>query len=86
MFKVTGVYKKFLLEYAIQDLQGDDILGKFLEYESQMVSPKECQSYKVKKVVRSKGKGTSKEFLILGEGYPDKFQTWILAKDLKLYW
>ena len=78
------IYKKPLPEYAIQDLQGDGILGKFLEYKFQAVSPKEGQSYKVKKVVRNKGKGASKECLISWEGYLDKFQTWILAKELKL--
>ena len=85
VFKVVKVYKKALPEYRLQDLMGEDILGKFLERELQPVHPQEKQSYKVKQIIRSKGKGSSKEHLVVWEGYPDKFQTWIPAKDLKQY-
>ena len=85
VFKITRVYKKSLPEYRLQDLSGEDILGKFLEKELQLVIPEEGQSYKIKKVVRSKGKGSSKQYLISWEGFPDKFQTWIPSKDMKLY-
>ena len=85
IFKITRVYKKVLPEYRLEDLEGEDILGKFLEHELQAVRPDENQTYKVKKVVRSKGKGKTKQYLIAWEGFPDKFQTWIPAKDMKLY-
>ena len=85
VFQIKGVYKRALPEYSIQDLDGEDIVGKFLEYELQAVKPEEIQSYKIKKIVRSKGKGPSKQYLISWEGFPDKFQTWIPAKDMKRY-
>lgn len=85
IFKVTTVYKKALPEYRLQDLLGEDILGKFLERELQAVHPQESQSYKIKQFIRSKGKGSSKQSLVSWEGYPDKFQTWIPSKDRKLY-
>lgn len=85
VFKINRVYKRSLPEYSIKDLDGEDILGKFLEFELQAVTPQETQNYKIKQVVRSKGKGAAKQYLISWEGYPDKFQTWIPAKDLKLF-
>lgn len=85
VFRVTRVYKKTFPEYRLEDLMGEEILGKFLERELQSVHPQETQSYKVKRIVRSKGKGSSKENLVSWEGYPDKFQTWIPAKDMRLY-
>ena len=85
IFKIKRVYNKPLPEYNIQDLDGEDILGKFLEYELQTVSKDEGQTYKVNKVVRTKGTGAAKQLLISWEGFPDKFQTWIPAKELKQY-
>lgn len=85
IFKIVKVYKKNLPEYRIKDLMDEDILGKFLDQELQAVESSEVQRYKINKVVRARGKGQSKEYLISWEGYPDKFQTWIPAKDMKLY-
>ena len=85
VFKIDHVYKRALPEYSIKDLDDEAILGKFLEFELQAVVPQETQNYKVNRVVRSKGKGAGKQHLISWEGYPDKFQTWIPAQDLKKY-
>ena len=84
VFKIKRVYKRALPEYTIQDLTGEDILGKFLERELQAVRPTQT-TYKVKRIVRTKGRGAAKQHLISWEGYPDKFQTWIPSKDLKQY-
>ena len=80
IFKVVRVYKRVKPEYKLEDLTGEDILGKFLESELQVVMQEE-QTYKVKKVIKRKGKET----LVSWEGYPDKFQTWIPTTDMKQY-
>ena len=85
IFRVVRVYKKTIPEYRLEDLQGEEILGKFLQQELQLVNPSETQTYRVNKVIRSKGKGAHKEHLVSWEGYPDKFQTWIPSKDIKKY-
>ena len=69
MFKIKHVYKKQLPEYTIQDLQSEDIIDKFLDHELQAVSKEDEQTYKLKKVVRTKGKESSKEFLMSWEGF-----------------
>ena len=81
IFKVIRVYKRDRPEYKLEDLMGESILGKFLESELQAVLPQEKQTYKVKKVIRRKGK----ESLVSWEGYPDKFQTWIPTKNMNQY-
>ena len=81
IFKVTRVYKKRLPEYKLHDLLGDEILGHFMEPELQAVDPDESQVYKVKKVLRKKGKDS----LVTWEGFPDKFKSWIPSTMLKTY-
>ena len=81
IFKVVRVYKREKPEYKLEDLMGEDILGKFLDSELQSVLPQEKQTYKVKKVIKRKGKET----LVSWEGYPEKFQTWIPTTDMKQY-
>lgn len=81
VFKITRVYKKRLPEYKLHDLMGEEILGHFLETELQAVDPEENQIYKVKKVLKRKGK----ESLVTWEGFPEKFKTWIPTPSLKTY-
>lgn len=81
IFKITRVYKKRLPEYKLHDLMGEEILGHFLEAELQAIDPQESQIYKVKKVVRKKGK----ESLVVWDGFPEKFKTWIPTQTLKAY-
>ena len=81
VFRITRVYKKRIPEYKLYDLMGEEILGHFLEPELQAVDPQEEQIYKVKKVVKRKGK----ESLVLWEGFPDKFKTWMPTQMLKDY-
>ena len=81
VFKITRVYKKRLPEYKVHDLMGEEILGHFLESELQAVDPHENQIYKVKKVLKKKGK----ESLVVWEGFPDKFKTWIPTHSVKDY-
>lgn len=85
VFKIVKVYKKERPEYRIQDLMGEDILGKFLDQELQAVRSDEKQQFKVRKILKTKGQGQSKEHLVNWEGYPDKFRTWITTKDMKQY-
>jgi len=85
IFKIKRVYRKRLPEYSIQDLMGEDILGKFLEAEMQTVKAQESQTFRVNKILKTKGKGLSKSIFVSWEGFPDKFNSWIPAKILAQY-
>ena len=81
VFRIIRVYKKRIPEYKLHDLMDEEILGRFLESELQAVDPLEGQIYKVKKVIKKRGKET----LVVWEGFPDKFKTWIPTHKLKEY-
>ena len=78
IFQVNHVYNKALPEYSIVDLEGEEILGRFLEPELQKVVQ---ESYKVKQILK-KNKDSA---LVLWKGYPNTLKTWIPAKNLNLY-
>jgi len=83
IFKVSRVYRgRKVHEYRIEDLDSEEIQGKFLEKELQEVKPAESQTFKVEKVIRKNIKG---EVLVQWEGFPAKFQSWIPKKDLPKY-
>ena len=75
---MNRVYNKTLPEYSVVDLEGEEILGKFLEPELQKVVQ---EKYKVKKVL----KRTKDSALVLWEGYPETLKTWIPVKNLNLF-
>ena len=85
IFKIKRVKRTKEPSYTLTDLQGEDILGSFLEPELQAVSEDETQTYKVRKVLRHRGRGRNKESLVLWEGFPDKYKRWIPHRDLATY-
>jgi transposase InsO family protein len=81
VFQITHIYRRTLPEYALADLDGEEITGKFMEPELQRVSKKKS-IFHVEKVLRSKGKGKNKEVLVKFKDYPEKFNSWLPAKDV----
>ena len=82
VFVIKKVLRKVHPEYIVQDLAGEDILGKFLDIELQLVPKGE---FEVRKIVRRKGTGKVAEVLVQWKGYPETLKTWIPLKDLKQY-
>ncbi|KAF4529584.1 hypothetical protein B566_EDAN016540 [Ephemera danica] len=66
----------------IKDLNGDEIEGNFYTEELQKVIIDANTKFKIDKILASKGKGLSRQVLDKWSGYPDSFDSWILAKDL----
>lgn len=69
--------------YVLEDLAGEEIDGTFYEQELQAVVNDEKTVYRIDKIIRSRGKGGSKEVFVKWKGYPDKFNSWIPANSLK---
>ena len=71
--------------YELQDLAGEEIDGHFYEQELADVTNKDVHNdeFIVEKVIRTRGRGVKKELLVKWSGYPDKFNSWIPATDLK---
>ena len=65
--------------YEITDDDDQVIQGKFYEQELQVL-PKKPDVYRIEKIIRFKGSGENKQFLVKWHGY--KNPTWIPAKNI----
>lgn len=68
--------------YQLIDLSFEPIAGSFYELELLKVE-KEGAIYKVEKILKSRGRGRTREHLVRWLGYPSKFDQWIPARDVK---
>ena len=66
--------------YRLTDLAGEKILGTFYEAELQKV--KAPETYKIEKVLRTRGKGSRKQYLVKWMGYPESFNSWVNQEDM----
>ena len=71
--------------YTVKDYSGDIIDGKFYARELQKVTQDENTIYKIEKVLKHKTKGGQKYVLLKWKGWPHKFNSWVLEKDLMNY-
>jgi hypothetical protein len=62
--------------YALKDYDGEDIKGKFYEFEIQKVT-KEDDVYDVEKILKTRKRKGKIQHLVKWKGYPDKFNSWI---------
>jgi hypothetical protein len=69
--------------YEIKDLSGEIITGTFYEYELQKVAVSDETPFKIEKILDSKGRGVSRQYLVRWKGYPPKFDSWVSAKDIE---
>lgn len=82
IFKVSKILRRDLVVYEIVDLADEPIEGTFYEIELQKVFLSD--THKIDKIIRSKGKGDSQQLFVKWTGYPDKFNSWVLASDLQI--
>lgn len=81
IFVVKNVLHRRPVMYEILDLQDEKIAGRFYESELQKVGLPDY--HKIDKIIKTRGKGDSKELYVSWTGYPDKFNSWISANNLK---
>lgn len=84
IFVVTSVIDRSpWVVYTLKDLQNEEITGTFYEKELQKVNYDPTNMYKIDKIMRTRYTGHRKEVLVKWKGYPNKFNSWILARELK---
>ena len=85
--EIFTVYKKIARGkvplYYLKDLNGDTIEGGFYTEELQKVKYIPDKQYKIEKILKTFGKGRNKKYLVKWLGYPESFNSVILASDLK---
>ena len=84
--EVFRVFKRYhrggLSIYKLRDLQRDDIQGSFYESELQKVDITPDQTWKVEKVLKTRGRGQNKQLYVSWRSFPKKFRSWIKASDV----
>lgn len=84
IFTIESIINRFpRVVYTLRDLEGEPIVGTFYSKELQKVTYLPTIEYKIDKIVRSRGVGARKEVLVKWQGYPNKFNSWLLASSLK---
>ena len=72
--------------YILQDLNDEIIDDFFCKEEPVRVGQERLASdkhFKIERVVRTKGRDANKQLLVKWAGYPNKFNTWMKATELK---
>ena len=69
--------------YYLEDLAGEEIDGFF--YGEELCKVRKNLStdiFEIEKILKSRGKGSSKEHFVKWKGYPNKFNSWIKVRQL----
>lgn len=84
IFVVIKCLKRKPPVYKLKDVDGETLQGTFYSWELQKVHKNLQTSYfKVEKILDTKGQGRQKMYYVKYVGYPDKFNAWVPAKNLK---
>ena len=79
VFQISQInIKQVPVMYVIRDYENNVVQGKFYEQELQVIN--EPTTYRIQKVLKSKGVGKNKQYYVRWHGY--KTPTWIPAKNL----
>lgn len=68
--------------YRLKDLQGEVLGGIFYEEELQGIQ-KDDNVYQIERILEKRRVKNRLEYFVKWKGYPDKFNSWVPAKDLK---
>ena len=85
IFQVSKRYYRGTLPvYRLKDLHGEEIKGSW--YSSELlpmdIDPNKL-SYKIEKILKTKGKGQKKQYFVKWKYYPKKFNSWVKANDVE---
>jgi len=81
VFSVHSVNRKYLpFTYRVSDYRDEVIEGSFYDYELQLVDDSD-QVYAIEKVIRTRGSGARKEYLVKWYGYNET--SWVKESDFR---
>ena len=78
-FSLLNVFE--ICKYCLCNLDREDVKQTFYEPELQLVNYSAQGSFEVKKVNERRRRGNEEE--VKWKGWPEKFNSWILASDLQ---
>lgn len=76
-FKIAQVLTNLPVpRYVLEDILGEEVTGTFFEDELILFNPPDDLEYHIEKVVKTRGSGRNKQYLVKYVGWPDKFNEW----------
>ena len=83
VFRVVGIdQNQQPVMYILEDLKHNIIEGKFYEEELQDIGKALPTIYRIEKVIRARGKGKDKEYLVKWHGFDSTHNMWIPATSI----
>lgn len=83
LFRVSKRYFRGTIPvYRLKDMNEEDIKGTFYQSELQKVDYDPNQLWKLERILKSRGRGDNKQYLVKWKHYPSKFNSWIRASDV----
>ena len=69
-----------VVRYKLKEVNGDEIVGSFFQDELVLYNPPEFFEIDI---LKTRGKGKHKEFLVHYRGWPNTYDEWKKASDMK---
>ncbi|KAF8766363.1 putative uncharacterized transposon-derived like protein [Argiope bruennichi] len=83
VFMVSKVYPSYPTTFELQDLKSEAIKGRFYAEELQKILKRPEDYWHIEKVLKTKGKGTKKEYYVKWKGFDNRFNSWVKAAWMK---
>ncbi|GFR25040.1 uncharacterized transposon-derived protein F54H12.3 [Trichonephila clavata] len=82
-FKISKVYPSHPTTFELQDLKSETIKGRFYAEELQKISKRSDDYWHVEKILKTKGRGSKKEYYVKWKGFDNRFNSWVKAAWMK---
>ena len=63
--------------YTLKDIRGEFVQGRFYHEELQSIGEEMPTSYRIERIIRTRGKGKDKQYLVKWFGYDNSHNSWI---------
>lgn len=85
--EIFAIYKRYPSNpptYLLHDLKGVNVGGRFYEQELQKVEKSSHDFWRVEKILKTKGKGSKKEYFVKWKGFSNRFNSWVKSSWMKV--
>ena len=71
--------------YKLKDYMDEVIKGSFYQSELQKIEVRDTDTFKVEKILKTKGRGHNKQYYVKWLHFPSKFNSWVKEDDIYMY-
>ena len=83
LFRITKVHQTYPRTYTIVDQAGEEVRGRF--YPQELLAAADPEFHDVEKIVKTRKKGKSLQYLVKWAGYSDKYNSWVDEKNISQF-